>query len=265
MLVDATLLIQDVQLICFTVVFGVLALQRWSDMTRRWLWYSFLANAAGAVFDLLGQRLPNWINHGISLEMIPLSYALINVAFASFESKSPRTAWFSAAILLAPLPVFLAWSGRPEQFLSFALGDLIIALECAVMLVVLLRGRDASTRAPRLLMCVMLLGFVPIELARFGVAFLRHADPDAYSPGLETTSAVAYIVNVSLLPLVFIWMMHARLEAELFLQATVDPLTKVLNRRGLEQALDKELVRSARYGGGLNSRDPRLGSFQTTQ
>ena len=48
MLINATLLIQDVQLLCFTVVFGVLAMQRWSDATRRWLWFSFLANAAGS-------------------------------------------------------------------------------------------------------------------------------------------------------------------------------------------------------------------------
>ena len=71
MLVDATLLIQDIQLLCFTVVFGVLALQRWEDRPRRWLWFTFLANAAGAILDLLGARLPNWIWHGIDPEMIP--------------------------------------------------------------------------------------------------------------------------------------------------------------------------------------------------
>jgi hypothetical protein len=66
MLVNAALLIQDVQLLCFAIIFGVLALQRWNDLTRRWLWFSFLANAAGAVFDLFAGSLPSWISHGIN-------------------------------------------------------------------------------------------------------------------------------------------------------------------------------------------------------
>jgi len=251
MLVDATLLIQDVQLLCFTVVFGVLAMQRWQDRTRRWLWYSFLANAAGAVFDLLGDRLPNWIGHGVNLEMIPLSYALLNLALVRFEGRGRKVLWASAAILLATLPFLLVWCNDSAQIRSFALQDFAIALECAVTAFILLRGDERATRAPRLLMGAFLATFVAIELVRFGVAFLLHADPDAWSHKLELTSAVAYIVNTSLLPLAFIWMMNARLEADLLQQTIVDPLTNVLNRRGLEQALERELKRQRRYGHDL--------------
>jgi diguanylate cyclase (GGDEF)-like protein len=248
MLVDATLLIQDVQLLCFTVVFGVLAWQRWEDRTRRWLWYTFLANAAGAVFDLLGDRIPNWVGHGINLEMIPLSYALLNVALVRFEGRGRKAIWASWAILLATLPFFLFWRSDPAQVRSFALADFAIALECAVTALILFRGSERSTQAPRLLMGGFLALFVPIELVRFGVAFLLHTDPDAWSRKLEMTSAVAYIVNTSLLPLAFVWMMNARLEADLLLQTILDPLTNVLNRRGLEQALERELARYRRYG-----------------
>jgi len=251
MLVDATLLIQDVQLLCFTVVFGVLALERWRDRTRRWLWFTFLANAAGAIFDLLGARLPVWIWHGINPEMIPLSYALLNVALVRFEGRGRKSIWASWAILLAALPFFLAWCGNPSQMRTNALGDGAIGLECAVSAVILFRGQDRTTRAPRLLMGGFMALFVPIELARFGVAFLLHSDPDVYPAWLGMTSAVSYIVNVSLLPLAFVWMMNARLEADLFRQTIVDPLTEVLNRRGLEQALEREIARYRRYGGEL--------------
>ena len=246
MLVDATLLIQDVQLLCFTVIFFVLALQRWDDATRRWLWYSFLANAAGAVFDLFVNHLPNWVSRGINLEMIPLSYALLNVAFVHFERRGRRAMWISAAILLATLPVFLIWCNEPTQVRSFGLGDLDIALECIVTVVILSIGAERSTRAPRLLMGVFLAAFALIELARFGVTFLLHADPDVFSHKLEVISAVAYIVNTSLLPLAFIWMMNARLESDLLQQTIVDSLTHVFNRRGLDQALERELARHRR-------------------
>jgi diguanylate cyclase (GGDEF)-like protein len=247
MLVDATLLIQDVQLLCFAIIFGVLALQRWSDATRRWLWYNFLANAAGAIFDLLANYLPNWISHGINLEMIPLSYAFITVAIVYFEGRYKKALWISGAILLATLPLFLAWRNDPTQVRSYALADLAIALEVLVAAVILCTGAERSTRAPRLLMGGFLSIFALIELARVGVAFLLHADPDAFSKRLEVTSAVAYIVNTSVLPLAFIWMMNARLETNLIQQSILDPLTQVLNRRGLEQALDRELARYIRY------------------
>ena len=246
-MLNATLLIQDVQLLCFTVVFGVLALQRWNDAARRWLWFSFLANAAGAIFDLSADHLPNWVSHGINLEMIPLSYALLNVALVQFERKGGKAIWLSAAILVATAPVLVVWSNDASQFRSFALGDFAIALECVITTVLLVVGRERSTQAPRLLMGGFLAVFVAIELARFVVAFFLHADPDVYSHRLEVTSAVAYIVNTSLLPLAFIWMMHARLESDLLLETVIDPLTRVFNRRGLEQALDRELARFQRY------------------
>ena len=251
MLVNATLLIQDVQLLCFTVVFGVLALQRWSDATRRWLWFSFLANAAGAIFDLSGDKLPNWVGHGINMEMIPLSYALLNVALVRFDRKNEKAVWVSAGILLATLPFFLYWCGDPEQYRSFALADGAIALECLITVLILAFSLERSTRAPRLLMGSFLAVFVVIEIGRFLVAFLLRVDPDAFSHRLEVTSAVAYIVNTSLLPLAFIWMMHARLESDLLKQTVLDSLTHVFNRRGLEQALERELERFRRYGNNL--------------
>jgi diguanylate cyclase (GGDEF)-like protein len=248
MLVDATLLIQDIQLLCFTVVFGVLALQRWEDRPRRWLWFTFLANAVGAIFDLLGARLPLWIWHGIDPEMIPLSYALLNLALVRFEGRGRKSVWSSWAILLVTLPFFLAWCGNPSQVRTNALGDGAIALECAISAVILFRGRERATRAPRLLMGGFMALFVPVELARFVVAFVLNGNPDTYSQTLEMTSAVSYIVNVSLLPLAFVWMMNARLEADLVQQAIVDPPTEVLNRRGLEQALEREIAQYRRYG-----------------
>ena len=251
MLVGATLLIQDVQLLCFTVVFGVLALQRWSDRMRRWLWFGFLANTAGAVFDLLGAHLPHWLSQGVNAEMIPLSYAFLNIALIYFNRWGRRAGWISGFFLLAALPVFLAWQNVPDRVHSDALGDLLIALECVVTVVLLIGPRERSTRAPRLLMGGFLVCFVIVELARVWVAFPLHSDPDISTPRLAIVSAVTYIVNISLLPLAFVWMMQARSEWNLLQQSIVDPLTSVLNRRGLEQAIERELARCHRYGEGL--------------
>jgi diguanylate cyclase (GGDEF)-like protein len=251
MLVQATLLIQDIQLLCFTIVFGVLALQRWNDPVRRWLWFGFLANAVGAAFDLFGNHLPAWIGNGLDWEMIPLSYALTNIALAFFVRRGRLSAWVSGLMLVAALPVFLAWSHRPSMVQSSAFGDLLIALECIIAVALLFGRGERCTRAPRMLMGGFLAAFVLIELARVGVVFALRSDPDAPGSRLALVSVVAYVMNVSLLPLTFIWMMQARTEWELVQQSIADPLTGLLNRRGLEQALDCELARCRRHGNDL--------------
>lgn len=250
-MLPAALLIQDVQLLCFTVVFGVLALQRWSDPVRRWLWFSFLANTAGAIFDLLGAHWPTWITHGINGAMIPLSYALLNISLIYFNGRGKKAGWISILVLLAGLPFLIAWRNYPNRVHSDALGDLLIALECIVTTVLLLGNKERSTRAPRLLMGIFLIYFVLVELARVWVAFPMRGDPDISTPWLGIVSTVTYILNISLLPIAYIWMMQARLEWELLRQSLVDPLTGVLNRRGLEQALERELARCRRYDENL--------------
>ncbi|WP_446743615.1 GGDEF domain-containing protein [Silvibacterium acidisoli] len=248
MLLNAVLLVQDVQLACFTVVFGVLALQKWSDLPRRWLWFSFLANAAGCGLDLLGPHVPAWLGHGFNGLTIPLSYALLNVSLVYFDRRGKRSVWISALILLAGLPVLLAWRNAPVRVQSDAFGDLLIALECIVTTVLLSAHDEKATRPPRLLMGVFLAYFVVMELARVFVVFVLHGDPDVTTPRLATVCVVTYVTNVSLLPLAYIWMMQSRMEWSLFQQSIVDPLTGVLNRRGLEHALERELGRHRRYG-----------------
>jgi diguanylate cyclase (GGDEF)-like protein len=241
MLLDAVLLIQDVQLLCFTVVFGLFAMQRRSDRTRVWLWSTFLANAAGAVLDLAGGHLPAWLGNGVNMEMIPLSYALLNVTLTCFHRRGRRTNWLSFALLLAALPFFLAWRNQPHLIHNYALGDLLISLECLIATLLFFDSQEQATRAPRLLMGSFLALFAVLEAARFVVAFPLHTDPDSIHWFLVTCT-VAYVVNTSLLPLAFIWMMHARLESELRQQNRIDALTGVLNRRGLEDALARELA-----------------------
>lgn len=248
MLLDAVLLVQDVQLACFTVVFGVLALQKWSDLPRRWLWFSFLANAAGCVLDLLGPHLPAWLGRGVDGLTIPLSYALLNVSLVYFDRRGKRSVWISALILLAGFPVLLAWRNAPIRVQSDAFGDLLIALECTVTAVLLFTRKEKATRPPRILMGGFLVYFVMMELARVVVAFVLHGDPDVATPKLATVCVITYVTNVSLLPLAYIWMMQSRLEWSLFQQSIIDPLTGVLNRRGLEHALERELGRHRRYG-----------------
>jgi diguanylate cyclase (GGDEF)-like protein len=245
--INTLILIEDIQLLCFTLVFGILALQQWSNSTRRWILYSFLANCAGAIIDLVPGHLPNLIRHAVEPMTFPLSYALLNVAFVYFERRAKPAMWVSGGVLLLSLPIFVFLSGNPNAVWSDSLGDLMIAVECSITPAILLTGRERSTRAPRVLMSIFLIPFALLEFVRAWVAFGMHMLPDSTFPSLVYASAVAYIVNVSMLPLAVIWMMNSRLESELQQQIVVDELTNVYNRRGLAPALDRELAHYRRY------------------
>jgi diguanylate cyclase (GGDEF)-like protein len=191
--------------------------------------------------------LPQWLAHGLNEEAIPLSYAFLNIALVSFDRRSSKSIWLSIAPLLAALPFFLVWLNRPDQMYSDALVDLLVALECIVATALLFSSQEHATQVPRLLMGWFMVPYVFIELARVCVTFLWHGNPDITPSWLMITSAVAYIANLSLLPLAFVWMMQARLEWNLLQQSMRDPLTGMLNRRGYEEAVERELVRYRRY------------------
>ena len=113
--------------------------------------------------------------------------------------------------------------------------------------VILLWSREKATAYPRVLMSVFLLAFFCVEGLRAWVALVLGQNPDVWSTKLEFVSSVSYVVSTSVLPLAFVWMMASRLQAELLRETILDPLTMVLNRRGLRQVLDRELARYARY------------------
>ena len=251
MLLDASLLIQDIQLLCFAVIFGFFAWQHWEERARRWLWYGFLVNAVGAILDFNAARLPFWLGHAVNGEMIPLSYALLNTAIVLFLGRLRWTQWISVAIVVGTLPFFMLYRHPASAVQESAVGDLAIAAQVLATAILLLCSREQSTRMPRRLMSAFLFVFSGLEFARAFVVFVLHRDPDVFPKHLEMANIVSYVVSTSVLPLAFIWMMNARLEANLIQKSLLDPLTQVLNRRGLYEELDREIARSARYGESL--------------
>jgi diguanylate cyclase (GGDEF)-like protein len=247
MLLDATLIVQDIQLLCYAVIFGFVAWEHWEDRARRWLWYGFLVNAVGAVLDFTKLHLPYWLGHAVDQEMIPLSYALLNTAIIYFLGRLRWTQWLSVAIMLGTLPFFLHFRFPAFNVQEEALSDTAIAMQVLATAILLLCSRERATRAPRRLMSAFLFAFAGLECARGYIAFVLHRNPDVFSASLQLLCIVADTVSTSVLPLAFIWMINARLEADLIQKSLVDPLTQVLNRRGLYEELDREIARSHRY------------------
>ena len=243
-MLNAVGLIQDVQLACFAVIFGCMALKHRSDRVLRLIWYAFLVLGVGAVTELCTPLLPRWIAYGLDYETAPLSYGLLNLAIATFVGRERWTRWISFALVAAGLPFFLHWSGSDDrQLQSVAVIDLVMSIQMACSAWVLMRSREQATRSPRFTMAAFFCLFSAVEISRAAIVAFLHVSPDQFLPSLELITASVYVVAVAVLPINLVWMMNARMRQELKSESLLDPLTNLLNRRGFAEAANRELAR----------------------
>jgi diguanylate cyclase (GGDEF)-like protein len=246
MLTYAIGFVQDVQLVCFAVILTCMALQDRANISLRWLAWGYVAGAIGAFLEFGSHVLPHWLSLGVSMEAAPLGYACFYMAVASFVRRGIRARWLWLLVLLAALPFYLRWSVTLRLDLSSTLQDSILALETACTTVLLLLINDRETRLPRRAIAAFLAIYSGVEATRVAVFLATGQLPGRVSPSVEVASGLVYVVSCSILPLGFIWMMNARLMVHLNRQSMVDPLTELLNRRGLRASAELELARYSR-------------------
>ncbi len=246
-MVSAVELMQNVQLACLAIIFTCMVIGNRRDRVLRLVWYGFSVLGLGGIIDLAAPHLPRWVGYGINYDAAPISFGLINLAIATFVGRHQWTRWLSLGLVLAGLPVYLHCAGSlPAQTQSLAVLDFVMAVQTGCTAWVILCSEELSTRIPRFTMSALLAVFAVDGLYRSGVVALLNVSPAHFLPAAEFVTASIYIVAISILPLNIIWMMHARTRDHLKAESHVDPLTSLLNRRGLAEAADRELARYVR-------------------
>ena len=251
MLTYAIGFVQDVQLACFAIVLTCMALQDRANRSLRWLAFGYIVGACGALLDLGGRWLPHWMSMGLFMEAAPIGYACIYTSVAAFVRRGIRGRWLWLMVALGALPFFLRWSITGNLSASATLVDGILAVQTAMTALLLLNTTDRETRWPRRTLSAFLAVYSAVEFARVVIYLATGKMPSEVAPAAEIASGIVYVVSCSVLPLGFIWMMNARLLLHLNRQSMIDPLTELLNRRGLQAAADVELARYARSGKDL--------------
>ena len=251
MLTYAIGFVQDVQLACFAIVLTCMALQDRTNRSLRWLAYGYIAGFAGALLDLGGHWLPRWASMGIFMEAAPIGYACFWTSVALFVRRGIRGRWLWLLVILGALPFFLSWSVTGHMSASATLQDAILGVETALTSLLLLTTTDRETRWPRRTIAAFFAVYSAVEFARVAIYLITGRMPGQIAPWAEIASGIVYVVSCSVLPLAFIWMMNARLLIHLNRQSMIDPLTELLNRRGLQASAEVELARYARSGLGL--------------
>jgi diguanylate cyclase (GGDEF)-like protein len=243
--------VQDVQLTCFAIVLTCMAMQDRANKSLRWLAFGYISGFAGAMLDLGGHWLPHWLSIGVFMEAAPIGYACFYTSVAHFVRRGIRARWLYLLLVLAALPFFLSWSVTHHMSASATLQDAVLAVETVFTALLLFTTNDRETRWPRRTIAIFLSVYSAVEFTRVAIFLITGKVPAQITPWAETASGILYVVSCSVLPLAFIWMMNARLLVHLNRQSMIDPLTELLNRRGLQAAAEVELARYARTGGNL--------------
>ena len=236
--------IEDLQVACFAVIFGLMAWQSRKNRTIRYAWLSYLLGSIVSVMDVTLRQPFGALTMACIFTTISIRYAVLAFAMVCFTRRSQWLAHasFGVAVLSACM-LALPRAGVAAPVLS-GLYYSFLAVQLLLMSVIVLRSREKATRVPRRLIGALFLLSVACRCTQMWAAW-SHASAHALwwrDQGLFLNSTIIGCV----LPFTLVWMMNARVQKDLLKQSLVDPLTELLNRRGLQDAAQRELSRYAR-------------------
>lgn len=250
-MVDYVEMMQDVQLVAFAIIFGLMAFGRRDNRMLRITFYSLLVDGIAGIIDLFGPHLPAWLAYGVNYAASPFSYGMLNFAVAIFIEEGLWTRWISAGLVLAPIPFYILHASTPNSPAAITVVDMALCVQTGITAWLSFQSREKSTAAPRAILGAFLAIYSATELYRVVIFFTLHRSADTIYPTMQFVTAAVYILSGSVLPLNVIWMINARMYAELESQVRIDPLTSAFNRRGLEEVAQREVAWLHRTGNDL--------------
>ncbi|MEG9430683.1 GGDEF domain-containing protein [Terriglobus sp. ADX1] len=236
--------VEDLQFACFALVFSIMALQSRRDRTIRFVCCSYLLATLVSIIDVtLPHPYSPLTNAGI-LTVLSLRYAVLAAGLVYFTRNSDwasKVSFFLAGVSLLLTGLSFTPLAGPRQL---AIYYFVLAWQQALLVLVVMRSNESSTRIPRVLLAFLFLLSVGYRLNQLHFALSHKTAQDLWlrNIGLFINGTVLS----GLLPFTIVWMMNARDHANLLQQSLLDPLTGLLNRRGLDEAADRELKRYSR-------------------
>jgi diguanylate cyclase (GGDEF)-like protein len=246
MLTYAIGFIQNTQIASFFLIFVLMAIKDRTNRSIRWLAYTYTAGLMACLLQFASPYLPTWASTGLSMVAAPIGFACIHACIVDFVGRGRNTRWIPVAFVVVSLPFCLLWSDPAHYGRILTIIDFVLTLVPPLTAWLLLTARDSETLWPRRTLAAFLLLYAAVECSRVIVYVATGKTADLSAPWIEIASGMVYVISCSVLPLAIIWMMNARLHAHMERQMISDPLTQLLNRRGLQNAGEVELARYRR-------------------
>ncbi len=180
--------------------------------------------------------------------------ALMYLGICLLKRQDARMVWMIGLPLLQLVSGVWFTVSRRNMSLGVVSALLLLAVFLIVMAVTLQRKQDGERAFPDILAAIS-LGLMAAVYLGGAVVMVRNwqvtGEYDFNSPQV-VISAIASAIMEGTLTTLFLLMVSARLQRELAVQAMIDPLTELYNRRAFEEIARREVAGAARAGTPLS-------------
>ncbi|HEY8997941.1 MAG TPA: GGDEF domain-containing protein [Edaphobacter sp.] len=198
----------------------------------------------GALAVALRGQIPDPISILVGTLFVSFGYAALAFSIKDFFDLEQWHIYIQLGLILLMCVGMVKYGvTSPNTAARLAIYSLVLFLQQVHFVLPLLRNRNPTLTIPATCMATMVLGLALSNLSRF-VEVSLHGAPHNY---LDAGPFLAWllIVNSALqggIMIAYVWMTAAMLRGKLEVQASTDPLTGALNRRGIEVAAEQRIL-----------------------
>jgi len=209
-------------------------------------WFSLynLAALLGAIAVALRGHIPDFISIVVGNLFVVVGYFFFTVSLTTFFGRKTYHFYLQGVFFLTAVVTMLQYgwvhNDTPKRLIAYSV---ILGAQQVHLVLFLLSRKSTALRVATNSMMFMLIGLALGNLTRIIGVAMRGA-PNNY---LDAGSFLAWIVVVNSClqcgtMVSYVWMTAAYLREDLEIQAITDPLTGLLNRRGIEIAAEQHIL-----------------------
>ncbi len=211
--------------------------------------YAFLMSSSGFLLIGLRNYIPDFFSIVIPNTLLALSMALIHlglVLFYEFDKEALKKihGYMLSTVLIFMLIFTYVDYNTNARIVAISI---IVSIQCVFIMRTLLVAHQINQHYANLSIALSFLFFA--TFFAFRALFTLSEEPlqDFMSAGLmHSLSIIVYQFVVIITSFGLVWIVSHKVQKVLKEQATHDPLTRVLNRRALEEIIHNEHSRSVR-------------------
>ena len=224
----------------------------------RWFPVFTFAAFLGAVLISLRGSLSDTLSMVIGAALFPVAYVFLHLSLSEFFNQRARGWQLQLFFVCASAATLLRWGiFSPNTGVRVAIYSALLTLQLGFTTVFVLRHvvRIAGPVRWAGSMMAGVLALLFLNNLIRAVVLVLHGAPANYLQGSRQLGWALLMTSVlqGATAVAFVWMTAARLQHELCLEATTDPLTRLLNRRAIATWAEREIRRSQDNGWPLSA------------